>query len=164
MSLEDDIPSHYLLLSQYYNEINNKTLSLEFLKKGLDICTSNEDKIMFYSNISQLLYSMENFSESISYLNKSLELSQDNTFSWFLYAKIQQANKNYDEALKCYKKAIELKEMDSFFQSELYANYSNLCNYFNNCSEAKVYILKALNMQPDNQYFQSIYNAVENCK
>lgn len=164
LSLEDDIPSHYLLLSQYYNEINNKTLSLEFLKKGLDICTSNEDKIMFYSNISQLLYSMENFSESISYLNKSLELSQDNTFSWFLYAKIQQANKNYDEALKCYKKAIELKEMDSFFQSELYANYSNLCNYFNNCSEAKVYILKALKMQPDNQYFQSIYNAVENCK
>lgn len=163
ISLEEDRSQHYNLLSQYYNQVGNSDLSIEALKRGLSFCLNESSKSLFYQNISQQYLSIADYSNAESFAKKAIDIDDQETFSWYVLGKTQHSKNDIQNALKSYEKALKLGKMESDRQSDLYANYAILNNYYQICDSAKEYIMKAISLSPDNKSYQQLRENFKKC-
>ena len=66
----------------------------------------------------------------------------------------------YEEAKEKYEKALSLPAMENSLQSGLFYYYSSLCLKQYEYNRAKDYILKALEIEPNNEYYQDLYDKI----
>ena len=165
ISLEEEAPAHYIVLSQYYNEINNFDQSIEILKKGMNYCLNEKDKIRFLQPLANLYLTKKDFRTAEIYINQAIQIKNDDGGSWYLLGKIQHSQNDLKSAMESYRKAILYsKHLSQWAKANLFANYAILNNAFQFCDTARCYIVKALNLLPEDKSYQEIYSNIKKCQ
>jgi len=165
ISLEEEAPAHYIGLSQYYNEINDLDQSIETLKKGMNYCLNEKDKIRFLQPLANLYLSKKDYTTAEIYINQAIQISNDDGGSWYLLGKIQHSQNDLKSAMVSYRKAISFsKHLSQWAKANLFANYAILNNAFQFCDTAKCYIIKALDLLPEDKSYQEIYSNIKKCQ
>lgn len=164
VTLEEDIFNHYNTLASYYSSIGNTDLQIQNYERGLLYCQNNDEKSMFYSNLVGAYTSEGKFEKAEDYVKKSIEINDKDAFVWYKYGILMQEQDHNDRALEYFEKALEQPKMENALQGDLYYSYSSSCLKKGNCDIAREYINKALDIEPNDNYYQALYDKIKNCK
>lgn len=164
IALEEDNPNHYNTLGSYYSSIENYNLSVQSYERGISYCLNEKDRTTFYSNLAEVNRYFREFKKAEEYIKKSLDFDNKYSFTWYKYGEIMQTQGNYKDAVLYYDQALNLSKMEDYLQSDLYYSYAYCCNRLKMCEKAKAYITKALDINPDNNDYQSLFNRIKKCK
>lgn len=163
MALEEDNSEHYSTLASYYSMINNSDLSIQYYERGLTYCQNSNDKALFYSNLADEYINVKKYEKAEEYLNKSININSKDAYVWFLYGNLKQIQDKNLEAFEYFEKSIKERKMDNFIQGQLFYSYSLCCLNLEKCDLSKEYIIKALDIEPNNYTYQFLYNQIKNC-
>ena len=163
LALEEDNPKHYNTLAAYYAG-NNFSLAIQTCERGLKYCQNRTDKTQILSNLSIIYMNNFNYEKAEEYIKRSIATDDKGTHTWFTYGLLMQTQGNYKDAVLYYDQALNLSKMEDYLQSDLYYSYAYCCNRLKMCEKAKEYITKALDINPDNNDYQSLFNRIKNCK
>src|SRR6218665_1188895 len=164
LTLEENNPTHYNTMATYFRTVNNPDLAIQYLERGLPYCTDHYKKATFYSNISLDYLTLKNYAKAEEAIKKAIEIRANYTFAWYRYGLIMQNQGKNDTAMVYLEKAISLPEMDNALQHRLYYCYAHCCYESDKCNTAKEYITKALDLDPSNEDYQSLYAQLKYCK
>ncbi len=164
VTLEEAEPSHYNTLGAYYSSIGNSDLAIENCQRGLKFCLNKDDKQMFYSNLALEYTGLMKYDKAEEYINKSIKINSKDPFIWLTYGNLMKRQQKYTKAIEYYKKALSKPKMDNSLQGSLFYSYAFCCKQTGNCTDAKEYINKALDIEPSNDSYQSLYRNIRNCK
>lgn len=160
LTLEPDEWSHYNAMASYYSLINLIDLQIDSYNKGLEMALNESDRATIYANLSNSYMAKYQTDKAIDYLNKSIECYPNSAYSYYRYGVILNDLGKYEEAKEKYEKALSLPAMESSLQSGLFYSYSKLCLKQYEYNKAKDYILKALEIEPNNEYYQDLYDKI----
>ncbi|WP_194974716.1 tetratricopeptide repeat protein [Aquiflexum lacus] len=163
VTLEEDNFLNYNTLAIYYSSINNLDLSIQNYERGLAFCQNNKDKFLFYTNLAGEYITLKKFEEAEEYIRKSIEINDKNTFAWYMYGILKQAEGKNLEALEHFEKSISEKKMENYLQGSLYYSYSLCCFDLGKCDLAKEHIIKALDIEPNNDTYLDLFNKIKYC-
>jgi len=163
LALEEENPDHYHILAGYYSSIGNNDLAIQNLERGLRYCVNTRDKKSFFSNLASTYIDTKNFDEAERYINLSIELSDKDAFIWLKYGQLMRLQGKITEALDFFEKALHQDKMESTLQGSLYYSYAECCLISGMCDVAKEYINKALDIEPNNYDYQTLYNKTKKC-
>ena len=164
--------SNYNLLATIYLNQKNYELALENYKKAIEMTHSDDDKVYLLSNASISYTNLFKYNEAKKVINEALSIDPMYTHAWWQKGIVYNKQSRLDSAITCYKKAITLKPMADFLQRKLYYNladteYRKAKYYTYNTIEkdliltdAKKQILKALDFEPDNVYYNQLLDDI----
>lgn len=127
------------------NELKNYNEAIKNYDIALDY-ESNNNIILF--NKAYCLYDISEFNDSLSVINHSISSEYQYSPAWNLKGKILEELSIYDEAYKCYKKALELNNNENIYY------ILDLVNLLINCNrikEALKYCEKTLEIDCENE-------------
>ncbi|MBK7443117.1 MAG: tetratricopeptide repeat protein [Bacteroidetes bacterium] len=162
ISLEPDNPDHYNAMAGYYGLINMPDLEIETYNKGIELALNKGDKYTLYANLAQCYVNKYQPGTAITYLDKAIECLANDAFVYYKYGVILYDEGKYEEAKAKYQKALSLPSMENGLQSGLYYAYSKLCLKQFEYQKAKEYILKAIEMDPNNENYHDLYKRINN--
>lgn len=163
ISLEEDNPSHYITLAAYYSAIDNTDLAIQTFERGLLYCQNKSDKISFYSNIAGSYLNIGKYEKAEEYIKKSIAIDDKNAFVWFKYGTLMQVQGKIDKAIVYFEKALKEDKMENSLQGALFYSYAFCCLDKDNCEIAREYVNKALDIEPNNEYYQDLYKQIKAC-
>lgn len=163
ISLEEDYSGHYNTLAVYYSDIGNVDLAIHNYERGLSYCQNKSDRRTFYSNLAGSYNTKGNYKKAEDYVNKSIKIDDKDTFAWYMYGVIMRNQNKNDKAIRYFQKALKQDEMENSLQGHLYYLYSLTCFEMRKCGVAKEYISKALDIEPSNNSYQSLFNQIKYC-
>lgn len=161
--LEEDNPKHYNTLAEYYSAIGNYNLAILNYERGLSYCLNDADKTIFYSNLAGTYISQRQFDKAENYIKKAVEIDNKHTYSWYIYGSLMQEQDKNKRAIEYFEMALKQNKMDNALQGNLYYSYSLSCLKDGKCDIAREYILKALDIEPNNYSYQSLYSRMIYC-
>lgn len=160
LTLEPDEWSHYNAMASYYSILNLIDLEIDSYNKGLKLVLNESDKSTLYANLSTCYVAKRQYDKAIDYLEKSIECYPNFAYAYYKYGVILNDLGKYEEAKEKYEKALSLPAMENSLQSGLFYYYSSLCLKQYEYNKAKDYILKALEIDPNNEYYQDLYDKI----
>ena len=160
IALEPDIAHHFNALSMYFGLLDNNDLVIENYKKAIYYSLNEEDKIGLYANLSISYQNKREYNNAIITVLKAIKSDSTFTFAWFRYGSILNDMKKDNIAKRIYEKAIKLEPMEVRLQAPLYYSYSYTCFKLKDFISAKEYILKALEMDPDDDRYKNLYQRI----
>lgn len=160
LMLEPDKSAHYNAMAAYYGFIDMPDLKIESYNKGIQLALSNSDKSSIYSNLAQCYVDKYQPDKALEFLDKSIDCYPNSTFAYYKYGVILKNEGNYEEAKEKYEKALSLPVMENALQSNLYYSYAQLCYIQYEYQKAKEYILKAIDMDPNNETYHDLYERI----
>jgi len=163
MSLEEENPQIYTTLATCYINSNND-LAIQTYERGLKYCKNKDDKKYFYSNLASACIGQGEYKKAESYITKSIAIDKDDCFAWYTYGKLMCAQNNLSLATKYFQEALSKPEMENAIQDDLYYLYALCCFKNGDCMNAKEYIDKALDLEPNSSEYQQLYNSMKDCK
>ncbi len=164
VTLEEEYPEHYNTLAAYYSAIGNNDLAIQNFERGLSYCLNDLDKTTFYSNLVGCYMEKRKFDKAEEYVKKSIEINDNDAFVWFKYGALMQTQNKFDKAIEYYEQALKKDKMENSLQGSLYYSYSEACFKKGKCDIAMEYINKALDIEPNNYGYQSLYSKLKYCK
>ena len=164
ITLEEDENDYYNTFSAYYSSIGNEDLAIHYLERGLLFCINKYHKANVYANLAGRYIAIRNFEKAEEYLNKSIEIDDENAHPWFLYGNLMLEQGNTQKAIAFYEKALEQDKMLNALQGDLYYYYAFCCYHNSYRDKALEYVIKALDIAPNNQNYQSFYNQIKQCE
>lgn len=160
LSIEPDQPNSYNCLAMYYQAIGNNDLAIEQYKKAINCCMTEKSKAILYRNIS-FCYNDNELGLALSYSRKATELNPSAAPNWERLGFLQYKLRNYKEANNSFEKALSLPELPSFLRATLYYEIALNLTELNNWSKAKGFVLKALEIEPNNLGLKNLYNQIK---
>ena len=164
ISLEMDNAFHYLSLTNYYLLTGNSDLTIETLERGLKYCQNKEDRTPFYQNLAGIYLEEGKYEKADSYIKMAVEIDGENSEGWLRYGAIMLKQDKIAEATEYFTRAINGVKMETASVGQLFYYYSYCCLRQYKCADAKEYINKALDIEPNNANYQSLYKAISECK
>jgi len=161
LSLEVDNASHYSTMAAYYSLCNNNTLAIQYYEKGLAYCTNKNDQTSYFGNLASLYLGMRKYEYAEVYLQAALKIDTTNTYSLMLYGSLMRGRGDKVMAAKYYRKAIASPSMDIALQSQLYFEYAESCFDFGDYTSANEYVLKSIEMDPQNSKSRTLFNKIK---
>jgi tetratricopeptide (TPR) repeat protein len=161
LQLEEDNPSSYNTLATYYSSIGNSDLAIQSLERGLPYCQSKYVKAVLLSNLCMDNMRIGRFEKAEEYINMSLQLDKKKASSWFHYGLLMYEQGKIDRAIGYFNKALTKKKMENVLQGILFYKYALCCRAKNNYKIARKYAIKALDIEPNNDAYQKLYNSIE---
>src|SRR6218665_2472838 len=163
LTLEENNPWHYNTMATYFDAINNPDLAIQYLERAMQYCLDRKKKAAFYSNISLNYSTLKNYAKAEESIKKAIEIDANYTFAWYRYGLIMLSQHKNDAAMAYFEKAISLPEMENSLQQGLYYYYADCCYNSGKCNTAKEYIMKALDLNPSDYLYQSLYARLKYC-
>jgi tetratricopeptide (TPR) repeat protein len=161
ITLEDDNYLHYNTLASYYSYIGKTDLAILNYERSISFCLNRIEKAIIYSNLAGCYIETMNFNKAEECIQKSIEIDDKNAFVWYKYGMLMLAqNKNY-VAVSYFEKALQRNKMENSVQKELYYSYAFCCYKIGKCEVASEYINKALDIEPNNNNYQALYNEIK---
>jgi tetratricopeptide (TPR) repeat protein len=157
---EPDMSEYYRTMSIYYRLEGLNELQLEYIQKAKDMALNESDKEIYYSDLAKY-YITDDYTKSLDFINKAIDIDPENTYNWYLLGYIYFYDYKYEKAETAFEKALSFEKMDDYLQSYLYGYYARTCYFLNNYGDAKKYIIKALELDPTNQYWKDYYNELK---
>ncbi len=105
----------YLNLAVLYGSQGNRDMAMEFLKKAYD---ANPDSSKVNYAIAYAYMENNDIESAESYLKRAISF-QENPKAYFLYGELMEHKDLYDEALKLYKRAVELEPENNLYRVRL---------------------------------------------
>ena len=164
VTLEEDIPEHYNTLAAYYSSVGNSDLAIENYKRGLQFCQNKDEKSLFYSNLAVEYINIKKYDKAEEYINSSLKIDKNNAFEWYTYGNLMTTQTKYLKAIEYFKQALSKAKMENELQGDLYYKYAYCSKETGNCQDAREYINKALDIEPNNNDYQALYKNIVKCK
>ena len=164
VTLEDDNFFHYNTLAAYYSAMGNTDLAIQNFERGLSFCQNNADRAMFFSNLVGCYAAKGMLEKAEESIKKSIEINPQGAFVWYKYGELMQTQGKTNRAIEYFKKAIEQEKMENSLQGSLYYSYAFCCLEKSNCEIAKEYVNKALDIEPNNDSYQALYNKLNACR
>lgn len=130
-------PQSYSALSLLYSVKGLPDLAKINLKKAISLSHSPNRKGILYSNLSIEFEVSNQLDSSIYYLYKSISYDSKNTHALWRLGTQYYTMKVTDSAFHYFEVALNNPPMDSYLQSQLYANYANALFYEYNMPESK---------------------------
>ncbi|MDI6803296.1 MAG: hypothetical protein QME58_05545 [Bacteroidota bacterium] len=161
LALEPDIAQHYNTLAMYYGIVLIPELEIENLQKAVVYSLDEKGKSTYYSNIASTYSGWNKLDSAYLYINKAIALDSNSTFSWMRKGSILLKQNLRNDAQIAFERALNLPEMETALQSHLYFFYALLSNSQNKFKVAHMYILKALEMDPNNFTYQQLYKKIK---
>jgi tetratricopeptide (TPR) repeat protein len=161
-----EIENYNLLAAIYYSK-GLSELAIENLKKGIELCNSDSLKCYFLSNMSINLLGLNRIAEAKEVLFKALKLSPNATHPLLQMAYVYKHLNQHDSCLFFFGKAIQSKPMEDNLEKDLYYDYAiELIQIADNNTKdlytknkmyqkAKIYVLKALDLDPSNEEYKN---------
>lgn len=156
LTLESDQPYNYNNLAMYYNSTNENNLAIEQFKKAINFSMTEKEKARYYRNIS-FCYNDDEIELAFENAKKATEIDPNHAPNWERLGFLQYESGNYQEANKSFEKALSLPELPNYLKSELFYEYALNLTALNNWAKAKEYVLKGLEIEPDNQRLKELY-------
>ena len=146
--IHPELPNAYIDNYDVYGD-NLDDVRLVFLL-SLENCVNEILKINSESydglDLKQsLFYDQEKFNECLEICKKIIQLFPDKSESWMSLGNSYDAIKNYEKALQCYEKGIEIKPKDGLFWYNKAGTLSNI----NKIDDALDSLLVAISIEPD---------------
>jgi tetratricopeptide (TPR) repeat protein len=164
ISLEEDNPGHYNPLAGYYSKVGKYDLAIQTWERGLKFCHNTMEKATCLTNLAAGYTNLRMYDKAEEYIRQSLTLRDHDAYVWFRYGILKMETHNYPEAGTCFERAISEPEMDIYLQGKLYYYYAYCCLNAGKCNVAKEYIIKALDIKPDNEEFQNLNTSIDCCR
>mgnify|MGYP003867549139 CR=1 FL=1 len=162
LSLEPDDANHYNSMAGYYSFINMPDLAIDSYNKGIDLALSKNEKYSMYANLSACYVAKKETDMAIEYLEKAIDCYADSPFAWYKYGNLLYDQGKYEGAKEKYEMALSLPAMENGLQSGLFYYYSKLCLKQYEYQKSKEYILKAIEMDPNNESYHDLYQRINN--
>jgi tetratricopeptide (TPR) repeat protein len=168
--------SNYNLLAGIYSAQNNTEIAVENYKRAIEMSLTESEKVYLLSNLSTTYMDLSEYKEANIVLSKALSIDSNFTHAWWSKGMLYAKENNLDSAIDCYKKATTLEAMDNFLQCQLYYSLSNSeyikattkeVNKVNRDGlliDAKKQILRALDIQPENNQYRSLLDDINRIK
>jgi Tfp pilus assembly protein PilF len=164
VTLEEDKSGHYNTLAAYYSMVGNSDLAIENYKRGLQFCQNKWEKTTFLSNLAHEYIDLREYGLAEDFLTQSIGIDSSGGFEWLTYGRLEVARNKNAKAIIYFKKALNKPRMENALQSELYYMYSYSSLQVGNCKNAKDYINKALDIDPNNELYQFLYQKILTCR
>jgi tetratricopeptide (TPR) repeat protein len=164
IALEEEKVEHYNTLGNYYMNIENRDLAIQTFERGLKYCQSKKAKTGLYSNIANMYISIRKYAKAEEYLKKSIEIDDNYAFTWMQYGLLMFDQNKITKAIEYCEKALKAPKMENKLQGCLYAFYAGCCFNKKKCDIANEYINKALDIEPDNSFYQTMFQQIKQCK
>jgi len=164
--------ANYNLLAGIYSAQNNNDLAVENYKKAIEMTLLESEKVYLLSNLSTTYINLLEYEEARKVLNISFSIDSNYTHAWWCKGMLYEKENKIDSAIICYKLATKLEPMDNFLQHQLYYSLANkeyikatdktvsISNRRDCQADAKKQILKALDLQPDNDQYKELLNDI----
>lgn len=168
--------TNYNLLAGIYSSQNNDELAIENYKKAIEMTNSEGEKVYLLSNLSISYRNLYKYDEAKQAVNQALMIDSTATHTWWQKGIVFIKESKPDSAIACFQTAVTLKPMDDFLQCQLYydlayqvyisAAYNTDDNKMrdNLLVDAKNYILKALDLQHDNNLYRELLDDINRIK
>ena len=164
MNIEEDNSEHYNILASYYDLMENKDLSIHYFERALAVAINKKEKGVYYANLSGVFSDKKEYEKAEDCLKKALDLDQNSAFYWLKYGNLMKSKRDNSKAKEYYEIALQKPKMEKVLQGSLYALYSICCFDEGLCESAKEYAFKALDMEPNNEGYQSLQKLLSSCK
>jgi tetratricopeptide (TPR) repeat protein len=168
--------SNYNLLASIYSSQDNKELAIENFNKAIEMALTEDEKVYLLSNLSKTYLDLLDFDKARAALNNALSIDSNFTHAWWYKGMLHEKENNIDSAIVCFKKATTLEPMYNYLQSQLFYSLSsseytkaktgdvNKTNRDILLYDAKNQIIKALDIQPNNEEYKELLNKIKNLK
>jgi tetratricopeptide (TPR) repeat protein len=163
VTLEEDNPFNYNTLAAYFSVKGNPDLAIQNFERGLSFCQNKDEKVIFYSNLVGCYAEKENYEKAEYFIKKSIEINPKSAFVWYKYGALMQEQNQVDRAIEYYEKALKEEKMENSLQGSLYYSYAVSCLDKSKCEVAREYINKAIDIEPNNDLYQSLFNKIKYC-
>jgi tetratricopeptide (TPR) repeat protein len=163
ISLEPELYEHYYNLAIFYNEINEDSLSIEYLNKALklSIINDNDSRVKILNSLGNIFTKIKDKNKAYNYFKKSLTLDSTNIVT-------KNALGITFNSIDCSYKALEFFEnideskIPNYLKESFYVNYSIALKNTRQVTLAKKFILKALKLSPNEQHLKDLYRKINN--
>lgn len=167
--------SNYNLLAGIYSDQNNDELAIENYKKAIDMTHSETGKVYLLSNLSISYMNLHEYGQARQVLTQALTIDSTSTHAWWKKGTVLLKESKRDSAILCFQKAINLEPLSDFLQRQLYydlayqeyisaAYYADKNMRDNLISDGKKHILKALDLEPDNNQYRMLLDDLNRIK
>lgn len=119
---------HEKLFSKYQN-ISQK--GEPFLLKAINLCKEGGRRFSYYSSnsyaasyIARVLYQKGEKAEAKDHLKHAIDLHNENWRAWLLLGQIHEEDKEFEQAVKCYKKVTEIRDTPEDYAKSEYKTRS----------------------------------------
>lgn len=163
----------YNLLASIYSSKGYSDLAVENYKKAISLSDIELNKVAYLANMAKAYTELRDFQNARETIEKSLGIDSTDTFTWKIRGNLYMELEDVDSAIFCLNKAADLKSLDNHLQKDLYSNlseclkikartlnrdYTQKDSFLN---KSKIYILKALELDPDNREFQKSLDEIK---
>jgi tetratricopeptide (TPR) repeat protein len=168
VELSPNYSDNYILLAALYGNLDMLDLSIENLTKALVLDNSESGKATIYSNLSIAHYHLFHYDKANEYANKALAIDSTDTHAWWQKGRIYKQTDQIDSSIFFFKRAVQLNSMTGYLQKQLYYDlaHSLFVKSLNErknskirqdaLSDAKKFILEALNIDFENPYYRQL--------
>lgn len=159
LTLEPDQSTYYRGMALYYRMTNDNDLAIENYKKAINYSMTEKSKAPLYRDISLCYYNELDL--ALANAKKATEIDPSRAAHWQQLGFIQYKYGNYHEANISFEKAFSLPELPNYLKSDLYYEYALNLTALNNWTKAKEYVLKGLEVAPDDQRLKELYAKIK---
>ena len=157
IDIENDIPLYYKGLAIYYGLDGNTELRIATLKRGINHCQNEQDKIILYHEIISTYISIQEYEKAEQTINEILTKDNVHPDTWTHYGYTLHSQKKYTKAIECFNKVPRNQFAEVILDAKFWATYADCCMHTGKYALAKEYIEKALDISPNNQEYQQLY-------
>lgn len=159
---------NYNLLAAIYSSKGERELAIENYNKALSLVDEESEKAYLLSNMSMEYAALENYAKAREVLDKALLLDSTFTHAWWSMGQLYKKLGNLDSSIICLYKATQFEPMESYLQSDLYFELSKYLlleaksiskektKKMETLDESQKYILKAMDISPDNEEYKKV--------
>lgn len=160
------------LIAGIYSAQDNTELAIETYKDAIEITYVIKEKKALLSNLASCYLENQNYSDAQQILNEVLDIDSTFTHAWWVKGRTYADQNATDSAIISFKKAIAFQPMDDFLQKNLYFDLAQAEHNFvlgtslfsadrdRILSQAKIHILKALRLQPDDVSYRELLDKI----
>lgn len=105
LELEDPTAFAYLHIGKCYDKLQQPELALQYFLKA-----ANEDPLLdkVWNTLTDFYYKRKDFRKALYYINKAISIDEANVHYWKRFAHINKKLHFYEEAVKGFKKSLDL--------------------------------------------------------
>lgn len=166
---ENDRDMHYLGREYMYNGEWNKSIDTLIRHLNLKSSTWNEERGSSMRFISRCYLNLNRFDEAIMWLEKAIKETPNIREPYIELGLLYYNLKKYNEAINYLEKGVNITEKSKYYINEEFAwnetpyDILSLCYYNVNEKEKSIFnILKALEINPNNERIKNNYNIIIN--
>lgn len=169
----DENDDSYTLLGAIYDDKGYYDLAIESYKKSNLLSVNPKSNSSNYSNMAISYLNLKEFTLAHGAIEQSLKIDSVDTHSWMIKGSIFAETGKNDSAIYCLSKAVTLAKLVDDLQEILYSALSEqlliktktlqkgIPQRDSILQKSKEYILKALEIDPENKQYQSSLRAIK---